>query len=204
MLQVGCCFLTSAEPCLPAGEAHWASASNSFPAPPPLLHPSPPPQRGSVGASGPIGLSGPGPRKQWCNTQQTYVTNLCWQFLALKHRRWRPWEHSQRKLDCDPECAHMHSRLHKHTHTYTHTTTVNRSYIRAATTRVQKDIFHLHLVLSMFANIFWFYLFSFLRGIHDLVEPPFKKHQTDAISQIHCMSLCEMGAIKSWWNIDPS
>lgn len=55
MSQVGPCFFTSAEPCLPAGEIHWASASNSLPVPP-CSPPPPPPQRGSVGASGPIGL----------------------------------------------------------------------------------------------------------------------------------------------------
>ncbi len=80
----------------------WASASNSFPASPSSpsssegvcgrqrthwTHLKPEPQ-----------LSGPGPPKQWCNTQQAYVTNLCWQLLSLKHRRWRPWERSQEKL----------------------------------------------------------------------------------------------------------
>lgn len=111
------------EPCsitnwfLPAGQTHWASAPNSCPVSPILLL-----LGGVLGASGliitwslsPSSLDR-GPPKQWCNTRQIYVTNLHWQSLTPKHRRWRLWKHSPQKLDCDPDtytlylCLHVYS-----------------------------------------------------------------------------------------------
>lgn len=68
--------------------------------------PTTPPLRGSVGGKRTHlkpepQLSGPGPPKQWCNTQQAYVTNLCWQFPHSETQRaCRPWElsHQRRAL----------------------------------------------------------------------------------------------------------
>lgn len=123
MLQAETCFITGAGPWLPAGENHWASASNSSPAAASFstsssdeVYGRQQAHRTHIKPKTEPQLSGPGPPKQWCNTQMAYVTNLGWQFLTLKQTRWRPWEHSPQNRT-GIQSVHICLHLHKHTAT---------------------------------------------------------------------------------------
>lgn len=162
VLQVELSYINSTEA---AGETPWASASNSS-STPPL-----PPQTGVCGRQRTHQthlkpqpqLSGQGPPKQWCNTQQTCVTNLCLQFLTLKRRGWRPWEHLQQQ----------HKKIHwtviqsVHTCTetaLTHTYNNKMDYFKGLYSQRRFFFFfffYLHVVLSSLVHIFLVYLCRF-------------------------------------------